>query len=304
MAQRQPRSRFIVNPSLTVIRSSDDEIIVRFGSRSTFSRRLKDDQRNGILGNLVEHFAVGANVDAFLKGDVSPEVVHTVISSLVQEKVLIPESDAAASAVALGLGLADETAIAASTIAVVGDGSIAARLSTQLRASGPAVEASPALTPEAFETADLVVVAADAPDIGLFFDANEAALSLDRPWQSVYVDGAECVIGPLFYPGHTGCFHDFDIMDESARSLRLDYLYYKGATMKAGRNLPDFVADLAASYATASVLQHLGGKGSFLEGFVLRVDLERLEIIRDQLIQLPRCPACIQKRPYLRHPFI
>jgi hypothetical protein len=68
--------------------------------------------------------------------------------------------------------------------------------------------------------------------------------------------------------------------------------------------LPLFAADLAASYAAASIVQHASGRGSFLEGSFLRIDLERLEIIREQLLQMPRCPACIQNKPHLRHPFI
>ena len=60
----------------------------------------------------------------------------------------------------------------------------------------------------------------------------------------------------------------------------------------------------AASYITSSVLQELLGVGSHLEGFFLRIDLDRLEVIRQKLTRLARCPACALERPNLRHPFL
>ncbi|MFV4913881.1 TOMM precursor leader peptide-binding protein [Microbacterium lacticum] len=299
-------SKYVVNPSLTVVRSSDDEIIVRLGSRSTVSRRLKDDQRNGVLGNLVEYFCVPSSRDSVpVPESVTAEVVDSIIDTLVAQRILLEESVTGAAFLSVGLGLPHPQQIAEAAVGVVGTGRIAASLAEQLGDLGAEVSSYPEADAAAFESSDLVAVASDRPDLGLFFDANEIALGIGRPWHAVFVDGAECVIGPLFRPGHTACFHDYDTMDEAARSLRLDYLYYKSAIAGGGdTDLPRFIADLAASYASISIAQHLGGKGSFLEGAVMRVDVDRLEIVKDRVLQLPRCPACIQDRPHLRHPFI
>ena len=298
--------RYLVNPMLTVVRSNDDEIIVRFGGRSTNSSRLKDDGRRGILGDIIERFANAASVTDVAEAlTIDRGVLDDIVRTLIDQEVLILETDADGAFLALGFGVRNSSVLLSATVGVVGPGGLARTIADQLTDVGVTTIVVNQPDAEIFEAADLVVVASDGPDLGMFFDANEIALVLDRPWQSVFADGAELVIGPLFRPGYTGCFHDFDTMDESARSLRLDYLYYK-SSQSAGREsmLPRFVTDLAASYSTTSIVQHLSGRGSYLEGNVMRVDLERLEVIRDQLAQLPRCPACIQNRPHLRHPFI
>jgi len=298
--------RYLVNPMLTVVRSNDDEIIVRFGGRSTTSSRLKDDGRRGILGDIVERLVDATSVADIAEAlAIDREVLDDIIRTLIDKEVIILETEADSAFLILGFGLREASALLRATVGVVGRGVLARTIADQLTDVGVSTIVVDQPDNETFDAADLVVVAADGPDLSMFFDANEIALVVDRPWQSVFVDGAELVIGPLFRPGHTGCFHDFDTMDESARSLRLDYLYYK-SSQGTGREriLPRFVTDLTASYSTTSIVQHLSGRGSFLEGNVIRVDLERLEIIRDQLAQLPRCPACIQNRPHLRHPFI
>lgn len=300
-------SSYVVNPSLQVIRSSDDEIVIKFGSRSKTSRRLKDDARRAILGDLVQAFTLPSTIaDAHGSMAADPEALQEMTRSLIEQKVVVSEQDAVYSFLTVGMNVENVADLLTKSINLVGTGKIASRLRDQLADIGLTAAVTTDVSAETFEDADLTIVASDTPNMSLFFDANEAALVTDRPWHAVYADGAEIVVGPLFRPGYTGCFHDYDTMDESARSLRLDYLYYKsglqGAPMVTA--LPLFAADLAASYAAASIVQHASGRGSFLEGSFLRIDLERLEIIREQLLQMPRCPACIQNKPHLRHPFI
>jgi bacteriocin biosynthesis cyclodehydratase domain-containing protein len=296
----------VVNPALSVIRSSDDEIVVRFGSRSRTSRRLKDEGRHGLLGDLAEQLATPRRLSEVSAGVADPAgVLPAMLDHLREQKVVIDSADADYSFLLTGLDLADTSAIRQASVGVAGHGRIHDRVVLHLEDAGCELTAGAADDPDLFENNDLVVVCLDSPDAATLFDVNEVALTTRRPWQATFVDGAELVVGPLFVPGSTGCFHDFDTLDEAARSLRIDYLYYKSHQgARSGRPIPHFVADLAAAYATTSVLQHVGGAGSFLEGFVMRVDLERMELMREQLLQVPRCPACMQNRPHLRHPFL
>lgn len=299
---------YVINPALQVIRCSDDEVVIKFGSRSKTSRRLKDDARRAVLGDLVQAFKLPSTVEdahGSVIGD--PKTLHEMTQSLIEQKVVVPEQEAAYSFLTVGMDIGSVHELQAVTVGVVGAGKIALRIREQLAELGVKSTAINTISAEVFEDSELTIVASDSPNLSLFFDANEAALVTGRPWHAVYADGAEVVVGPLFRPSYTGCFHDYDTMDESARSLRLDYLYYKSALLGGAPKsdaLPLFAADLAASYATASIVQHASGRGSFLEGSFLRIDLERLEIIKEQLLQMPRCPACIQNKPHLRHPFI
>ena len=47
-----PDTQLVLNPALRIIRSTNDEIIVRFGSRGRSSRRISDTKRRGILSDI------------------------------------------------------------------------------------------------------------------------------------------------------------------------------------------------------------------------------------------------------------
>lgn len=295
---------FMINPALQVFRGSDNEIIVRFGSRGRSSRRIADDTKRGVLADFVTCFARGASY-ADAKEHFADHDVEDLFHGLIEHGVLIESDKARYAFLAAGLG-STPPETAAEHISVVGSGAIAEAVVPMLQeVLAETVEVGQSPHIDVHSDADLIVCVSDTPNLPLFFDVNEFAMSNDIRWHAAYADGPELVVGPLYVPGMTGCFHDFDILDEAGRSMRVGHLYGKmGTPLNGAQRLPTFVAGMAASYLSASVIQDLIGSGSFLEGHFLRIDLDRMEIVRQQLSRLARCPACIEARPDLRHPFL
>lgn len=295
----------VLNPAISVIRSTDDEIIAHLGSRSRTSHRISDSQGRGRLADFVAGFTRPVSpAELAQEQDLDPAVAAEFVEHLAQGKVLIPEEQTRYSYLITGLGLTPTDVEL--QVGVLGSGAIATAVARQLSdlIGSPVTLHDDAAA--AFDGADLVVVASDQLAAGLCYDADEISLSTGVPWQLVYLDGFELMIGPTFVPGVSANYYDVDAMDEASRVLRTQYLYEKSSRPDQPRSatVPSFVADLAASWATTAIAQHLWGRGSFLEGYVMRVDLERMQIMRDKVMRLPRNPVEMGVRSDLRHPFL
>ena len=294
--------RLVLNPALRVTRGSDDELVIRQGSRGRSSQRITDEARRGVLADLTFAFGEGARV-ADLEGPVPADLLE----GLVERHVLISEEDASFAFLTAGLGVAPG-ACRLTCVAVVGTGTLAEVTARMVRDALPDhVAVLMPATPDALDDddpADVVVAVADRPDTAFFFDVNEFALTTGVPWHAAHLDGTEAVVGPLYRPGATGCYHDFDVLDEAGRSMRVDHVFTKLTGTQSRGRVPLYAASMAASYLTTSLLQDAFGLGSYLEGALLRLDLDRLEVIRQQLSRLARCPACMEGRPDVRHPFV
>lgn len=295
----------VLNPAVAVVRCTNDEVFIKLGSRSTGTHRITDSDARGQLADFVELFTQPRTTeDAAAQAGIAPETAQEFVDALREGKALIDESERDFGFFLAGLRTPSLPQQA--RVAVLGEGRVAEAVCRQL---GDALQRDVTITADveaAFDEHDFVVVASDRmrPDLG--YDADQAAETTQTPWQLVFVDGVEAIVGPTFVPGHTGSYYDYDTMDESARTMRMDHLFFKTApeTVPAAAPTPVFVADLAASYAVAAVLQHLTGKGSYLENSVLRIDLERMHVIRDRVMRLPRNPRDMASRDDLRHPFI
>jgi len=297
-------TRFIINPSLRVIRGSDNEIIVRHGSRGRSSQRIVDERERGVLADFVTAFAAGAAYKDVVQ-QFSGQEVEDIFQGLIDQGVLIECDKSHYAFLVAGLGTKlPEPRV--KHLRVIGSGALADAF---LKMMEDTLRDTIMITRSENVTMDdephMIVCVSDSPNLPLFYDVNELALSYGIRWHAAYVDGPEVIVGPLYVPGMTGCFHDFDVIDEAGRSMRIDYLYGRmGTPVNGDGKLPLFVANMGASYLTASVLQDLFGVGSFLEGYFLRIDLDRMEIIRQKLSRLARCPACMGSRPDIRHPFL
>lgn len=61
-----------------------------------------------------------------------------------------------------------------------------------------------------FEECDFVVVALDEYLSSVLHRVNEHVLNADKPWASVVMDGSEGIVGPIYIPGDTCCFNEFE----------------------------------------------------------------------------------------------
>ncbi len=155
---------------------------------------------------------------------------------------------------------------------------------------------------------DFAVVAWETFSPALFHAVNGAALDQGVPWLLVYVDGAEAVIGPLVVPGQTSCYLEYEIQVEASLVQRDSYELYKEELADLGRDIEPYVlspyAKVAAGLASASALAFVAGAASPSANRVIRVDFERFAIDYQDVLRLPRCPACGQDRPAYRQLFL
>jgi bacteriocin biosynthesis cyclodehydratase domain-containing protein len=126
---------------------------------------------------------------------------------------------------------------------------------------------------------------------------------------SLYTDGSEALVGPLYVPGETCCYNEFEIQHEATLvGMKDNYLLYKEA-LSEGRldgshlALPPYL-NAAAALAATGVLRFLLSGKSFLVGRCTRLDFERMSVDYEEVMRLPRCPACSPRRPGHRHLFM
>ena len=162
-----------------------------------------------------------------------------------------------------------------------------------------------------FDQSGFVVVALERFSPTVLHAANRIAIAARRPWMSVYFDGSEAVIGPVYVPGDTACYNEFEIQNEACVARQDDYHVYKESLTvgSAGDSrlpdpvLPPFLA-VASGWATTAALSFLAGGKSFLLERAVHVDFERATIDRQNILRLPRCPACAPLRPEQQHTFL
>lgn len=160
----------------------------------------------------------------------------------------------------------------------------------------------------ALASAHLVVVAAESMSLRLMHTVNEVALELRKPWLAVQMDGSEAFVGPLFVPGESACYNEFQLQHEaSSGAVKDEYLTYKEALNSPELrfehlSLPPFV-QTACGFAATAVMRFLSTGKCFLLGRCLRIDFERLSVDTEEVLRLPRCPACSPYKPY-RHTYL
>lgn len=332
-----------VNPTLEIIPCTEDEILVRRGSRSTFSRIIKDESSRGLLLNTIEAFREPTTTDAARQVATtgSDDDFDALVAHLVEEGVLVDETHSIPTIYDAASTLEPEIAIATKRVGILGLGPVGHEVARHLADAGVvemvglddrvrADEAVSTVFAQNFESIDVTIIEGSMSDEdaieSLFVEsdfvlvaieafrpttlhlANLASIDHETPWMPVYADGDEVIIGPFIVPGITPCFNEFEIQHEAARALRTEYLLYKESLLDA--DAPQLsaiagpVASAAASWASLAVLPFLTGGHSFLEAGTIRMDFERLDVIRERLLKIPRCPACDSLRPDYRHPFL
>ena len=356
-------TRYVLNPYLTVTHCGSNELLIKHGRRSRFSRVLRDEGRTKLLGRLLRHMTEPLSLTDLEERRVVRESEHEDASKLVdflaKERILIPPQQYLPH-VYLGMQFGGEAVgqLASRTVGFLGSGFLGSRIARELarlrikgvvlmderRASPPdrdyfdlapdlVVPDAPyvsivqralsapdggstveviegALTdPKAltrlFESSDFVVAALEFFSPAALHAANEVALTVGKPWMTVYVDGSEALVGPIYVPGETLCYNEFEIQNEASSRLQADYLIYK-ETLDASRLdaphlvLPPFLS-VVSGWAATAALSFLSAGQSFVVGRCVRVDFERFAVDYQDVLRLPRCPACAAQRPAYRH---
>lgn len=159
-----------------------------------------------------------------------------------------------------------------------------------------------------FDAAAFVVVALEHFAPGILHSVNEVALSVETPWLHVSIDGSEGAIGPVFVPGETLCYSEYEFQREAAVGLKDEYLLYREHMQSVGNGaalspFPPFL-DIVGGYASIGALQFLVGAKCFLVERAMLIDFESLTIDMQNILRLPRCPACSSRRPAYTHLFL
>ncbi len=139
---------------------------------------------------------------------------------------------------------------------------------------------------------------------------NDFALTIGIPWMSVYADGSEAIIGPIYVPGESAAYDEFEIQYEAALAMRNDYLLYKETLADPAYRLEEhhFVLppylNLMQGWAMTALLPFLTTGKSFAVSRCVRVDFERLSVDYVDVLKLPRTPACKPRQPAYRHTYM
>jgi bacteriocin biosynthesis cyclodehydratase domain-containing protein len=144
--------------------------------------------------------------------------------------------------------------------------------------------------------ADLVVLALECPSLTLSHRLNRICLERELPWISLTLDGNFGVVGPIFVPPRTACFNCFTALSQAPagnREMTQKYRRYQ-ESKKAGSffvGLPSY-ADILAGHGGHAILRFLLSGSGYLVGRAFVVSFDQLALDLEDIMRLPRCPAC------------
>lgn len=354
------------NPYLKIVHCGDDEIVVKHGSRSRFTKNIRDEGRTKLLSRILRNLVPPAALEELLQRNVlkEEEVEDSIqlVGYLRQQGVLIdPAEDL--THVYIDTIMGGERPLSEVTVGLVGAGYLGSRIAHQLAAlrigklvalDGRTVEreavdrlyfalqsssiregeeyvgclaedlaargfegleavAAPVDSEKALEElaehCDFLVVSLEIFSPSTLHLVNTVVLQAQKPWISIYIDGSEALVGPIFVPGESCCYNEFEIQHEATLGgMKDEYLVYKEALDRDGPGgahfaLPPFL-DVASGLASTGIARFLLSGRSFLVGRANRIDFERLSIDYENVLRLPRCPACGPARPGYRNLFM
>src|SRR5439155_8319123 len=140
-----------------------------------------------------------------------------------------------------------------------------------------------------------VVVALESYSPQVLHAANAVALAMEKPWLSVFSDGSQAFIGPVYVPGETPCYAEFELQSEATVALRDDFLVYKETVVAdgwhTGAHLLTPYLSIMSGWATTALLNFVLGAQPFAVARSVWIDFERLSVDYTDVLKLPRCPA-------------
>lgn len=295
----QPTHR--LRTGLYILPHGDDEVFVRDGSRSAFSKIVRDSGRRRLLARVVQSatqpISAQGLAESWHEDDAS---LHDIVSQLAEAGVLVALDESPSR---VGVALIGEGGLADTLTALAGDDD---RLDVTRYDDLDALRAGFGTDEEPGVEAGVIAVVGDVLDPALCLDLNALALEYRVPAVYAHVDGTEAVIGPFVIPGETACYLCHDLQDEGARHLRDEYIVYKDSLRRGvpGPGADPGVSALAASWLRLALVKHDLSERGFLDQRLLRVETSRMEVMTHKVLTIPRCPACSTSRPELEHTFV
>ena len=195
---------------------------------------------------------------------------------------------------------------------------------------------APGAIADAVREVDLVVMAIEHVHPRLAHLVNRACLRVGTPWLLAQVDGAQRPLdsvdipavsggvrmilssekrsstaagaaGPLFYPPHTACYNDFEVLARSiSTNAAMDRLFHRHLQIRGTASffpgLPSYV-DIVAGYVGLAAVEYLLTGSSWALERVTTIDFDSMVIDTQDLLRLPRCPVCGGGSAPLHPPF-
>ena len=160
-----------------------------------------------------------------------------------------------------------------------------------------------------FSASNFVVATSEVFSSHLFHTVDLAALSAEKSWMSAFIDGSESCIGPIYVPGETCCYNEFEIQSESTLSIqRSEYYTYKEEMNKNGLYSHQFTfppyATIASGFVAGITSSFLLSRKSSLIGRCFRINFEKPYVDYEEILKLPRSPVSVDMRNGYRHMFL
>jgi len=357
--------KYYFNPYLRCIICNEDELLVKHGSRSSFSIVLKDEKKTRLLGKVAKHFRSPLSVnDFYLQGQISDkklkEEVIPLINTLYEQNILIKPSENSADVYFRTILKGEENGTFSSLqFGVIGSGDLGKRVITNLLNFRPnkiifyderkytsnphgMTSAYPFLYSEGgtytdsfmaylsglginningitgrfddqkkikeiFENNDFVIICVEFFSPKLLHTVNQVAISVGKPWMSVLIDGSLAIIGPIYVPGETLCYSEFETQVESSMQYFDEYSLYREHLEQEDVSTPPILPpllDITSGYALMFISRFVLKKKSSLLDKAIFINFEDMSLDSQHLLKLPRCPACQGTRPPYKNSFV
>jgi len=168
---------------------------------------------------------------------------------------------------------------------------------------------APGVLEELLTDVNFLIVSSEVFSSHLFHTADIATISASKPWISAFIDGSEGCIGPIYIPGETCCYNEFEIQMESTLPTSAgEYFLYKEAISDSSIISPQFVfppyLSIVAGFVANVVSSFLLSGRSYLVGRCLRINFEKPYIDYEEILKLPRTPTSVSSRHGYRNTFL
>jgi bacteriocin biosynthesis cyclodehydratase domain-containing protein len=159
----------------------------------------------------------------------------------------------------------------------------------------------------AVDGSDFTIVAFEQPQVSVTHLVNRFCIRARKPWLLAGLDGNLGLVGPLFVPVETACYNEVaTLLLASSPNAIMERKYRQHLRSRGtGSFFPGLPAhaDVVAAHAALAVVRYLSCGTSFALGRMLVVDFDRMVMDAEDVLKLPRCPACGMERPPSRAPF-